>query len=191
MGFILQLVPAFKSFLDIQNQWMTILFGFAIVIGVASLTKYHFKKIRQKPEERIFSYITFSSLIVMAVATLFGMKAETGIFNALYKNLFDYVYVPLDATIFSLLAFYITSAAFRAFKASSWLSTLLLFAGGIVMLGRVAFGPLMVFGELTQWIMSVPTVAAMRGIKIGIGLGMMATSIKIILGIERSFLGGE
>jgi hypothetical protein len=58
------------------------------------------------------------------------------------------------------------------------------------MLGRVAFGPLMIFGEVTNWLMLIPNTAAMRGIMIGVGLGMVATAIKIMLGIERSYLGG-
>jgi len=191
LGFTLQIVPAFKGFLDIQNMWMPIIFGFSIIIGVASLTKYHATKIRREPEERLFSIITFASLILMAVVGLIGMPQQAGFFKSFYQNLFNYVYVPLQATIFSLLAFYITSAAYRAFKVSEWISTLLLVSGFIVMLGRVAFGPFMIFGELSEWIMAVPTVAAMRGLMIGIGLGIMATAIKIILGIERSYLGGE
>ncbi len=190
-GFAMQIIPALNGYRDIQNSWMPILFGFSIAIGVASLTKYHFTKMRRQPDERVYSIITFVSLVIMAVAGLVGMAKEGGTLSVLFQNMYDYVYVPLQATIFSLLAFYITSAAYRAFKVSEWISTLLLISGFIVMLGRVAFGPLMVFGKLSEWIMAVPTVAAMRGLLIGIGLGIMATAIKIILGIERSYLGGE
>jgi hypothetical protein len=69
------------------------------------------------------------------------------------------------------------------------------------MLGRVPLGaklvPIMGLGgkqELlawfTDWILTNPSMAAQRGIMIGIGLGVIATSLRIIFGIERTYMGG-
>jgi hypothetical protein len=75
---------------------------------------------------------------------------------------------------------------------------LLLAAGVIVMLGRVPLGEVIgvtVGGEryslpmLSTWILDVPNLAAKRGILIGVGLGMVATALKVLLGIERTYLG--
>jgi hypothetical protein len=61
------------------------------------------------------------------------------------------------------------------------------------MLGQVPVGIAM-FGEgladVTQWILDVPNLASKRGIALGVGLGMVATSLRILLGIERTYLGG-
>jgi len=44
---------------------------------------------------------------------------------------------------------------------------------------------------LTDWIMNVPQLAAKRAILIGAALGGIATGLKILLGIERNFLGSD
>ncbi|NPV45746.1 MAG: hypothetical protein HPY69_02205 [Armatimonadetes bacterium] len=110
-----------------------------------------------------------------------------------FKWLFDNVLVPLDATMFSLLAFFMASAAYRTFRARTPEATVLLVVAVIIMLGRVPLGELIhkQFPELCEWFMMVPTVAARRGILFGVALGSIATSLRIILGIERSHLGGS
>ena len=42
---------------------------------------------------------------------------------------------------------------------------------------------------IAEWILDIPNTAAKRAITIGIGLGMTATAIKIIFGIERTYMG--
>jgi hypothetical protein len=113
--------------------------------------------------------------------------------------LFNYVYTPLQATMFSLLAFFIASAAFRAFRMRSVEAGLLLAAGVLVMIGRVPLGQFdwgiarsdFGFHTIMDWIMGVPTTAAMRGIKMGAAMGVIVMGLKVILGIERSDLGGD
>ena len=98
----------------------------------------------------------------------------------------------MQATIFSLLAFFMASAAFRAFRARSFDATMLLITASIVTIGRVPIGQFFYknMPEVVEWILSYPNMAAQRGIIIGVQLGMIATSLKIILGIERRYLGG-
>ena len=43
--------------------------------------------------------------------------------------------------------------------------------------------------NIANWIMTVPNLSGQRAIMIGIALGIISTSLKLILGIERSYLG--
>jgi hypothetical protein len=105
---------------------------------------------------------------------------------------YDNIFVPMQATMFSMLAFYIASAAYRAFRARTIEATVLLITGIILMIGRVPIGEWLwpKFPNITEWILTNPSMAAQRGIMIGIGLGMIATSLRIIFGIERTYMGG-
>jgi len=45
--------------------------------------------------------------------------------------------------------------------------------------------------DWANWIMQMPNTAGQRAIMIGIALGMVSTSLRIILGLERAYLGGD
>ena len=99
----------------------------------------------------------------------------------------------MQSTVFSLLAFYVASAAYRGFRARSGESLILVIAAMIVLVGRVPLGDWIspYIPATADWVLNVPALAAKRAILIGIGLGMIATSLKVILGIERTYLGGR
>lgn len=168
--------------------WLQIIAAFALVLGIASLLQRHVTKIRKRQHDWQYSIITLVSFIVVCFIGIgYGKTPGTT-----FAWVFSYVQVPLDATMFSLLAFFVASAAYRTFRARTTEATLLLIAAVIVMLGRVPVGELISakLPNLTEWIMSVPTVAGKRAIIFGVALGGIATSLRIILGIERSHLGG-
>jgi hypothetical protein len=115
--------------------------------------------------------------------------------------IYEFILQPLMATMFAMLAFYVASAAFRAFRAKNIEAALLLGTAFIVLLGRTFVGVWLTswipdalsalrLDELTVYIMSIFNTAAQRAIMIGIALGIAATSLKILLGIDRSYLGG-
>jgi hypothetical protein len=109
-------------------------------------------------------------------------------FNVLFENMVS----PLQATMFSLLAFYVASAAYRAFRARNVEATILLIAAIVVMMGRIPFGDMLTGGRMTplsEWLMNKPNAAAQRGIMIGAALGAASMSIRVILGIETTYLG--
>ena len=180
--------PISQSFYRTMLDWYIGVASLAIILGVGSLIQHHMRKVQQKKEGWGYSIITLISLPFMAILGLvFGIRE-----GSLFQKLFESVQIPLQATMFSILAFYMASAAYRAFKARTLEATLLLIAAFIVMLGNVPLGHYIwdKIPVISQWVLDVPNMAAKRAIMIGVGLGMISTALKIILGIERNWLGG-
>jgi hypothetical protein len=175
------------------NTWIMIIGSFAMLLGIYSLIQVHWIKIARKSSNWQYSYVTFFGLILTMVVGTFG-SIESGTLSQ--GCMFDYIYNsvlnPIQSTMFSLLAFFIASASYRAFRARSLIATVLLVTAVIVMLGRVPVGSWINsrLPDLASWILNVPNLAAKRAVMIGIGLGGSATALKVALGIERSHFGG-
>jgi hypothetical protein len=169
-------------------DWRIICGVFALILGLQSLLHVEWTKIRRKKEGWGFSVVTITAVFVVALIGIIDGVGEGSLFIKIYKN----ITIPMQATMFSLLGFYMASAAFRAFKARTKEATILLIAALVVMFGRVPIGYFVWhrLPEIVEWILRYPSMAAQRGILLGVGLGMMATSLKIMLGIERGWLGG-
>ena len=135
-----------------------------------------------------YSVVLLAGLTIMA---FYGLIGGTGV-HPRFQWMFVNMVSPLQSTMFALLSFYVASAAYRAFRARNFEATILLIAAIIVMMGRIPFGDMLTGGRMTplsEWIMSIPNAAAQRGIIIGAALGAASMSIRIILGIERTYLG--
>jgi len=238
-----------NNFIDNDaTQWFDIISGFAAFLGVVNLLQLHLNKISNKRKNYQYSFITLLGFIAMIVFGFIYNGSEVAMGPHLKEEgsafywMFQYIYLPLGATMFALLAFFVASASYRAFKIRNFEATLLLISGIFLMLGRVPIGQLipwwmsveiyiclffavianrftnkkmmlyyLIFSMLTlpvlilyfnisnlsifkipdlqEWIMDVPATAGSRAIMIGIALGTIAQSYRIITGRERSILG--
>jgi hypothetical protein len=186
----------------------TVISAFAIGVGVISLLQLHTRAVaRQRP-----GWGNSVVLIVMFVAmTVFGLLNDyaphlrvlgssvtsTDVFNFLFQG----GLTNLGAATFAMIAFYIASAAYRAFRIRSMEATLLMAAALIVMLGAVFFGTVLTnwipkapdnpwsnfrIENIAQWLLMEVNGAAQRGILFGLTIGLLATSLRLWLSLERS-----
>ena len=181
--------PVSVALYNLSNDWVRNVSAFALVLGVGSLVTYHVEKMRRRKQGWYYSIVALVAAAITTVVGLgWGVKQGSPLQNVIFSNLM----VPLNASMFAILAFYMASAAYRAFRARTKESALLLIAAFIVMLGMVPIGNSIwhKLPEVAEWILSVPNMAAKRAILFGVALGAIATSLKVILGIERGWLGG-
>ena len=185
--------PASEQLLTTVTKWLQIIGGFALVLGITSLFQLHAAKIRRQEAGWGYSLVLYAGIVVTVFVGLWNGGKETidGAMTS-FGWVYSYTLVPLQGTMFAILAFFIASAAYRSFRARSREAAVLLVAAMIVMMGRVPLGEyiLPVSGDLSGWILNVLNAAVRRAILIGVSLGAVALSFKIIFGVERSYLGG-
>lgn len=191
-----------KHYVETMNEWQNIVAAFAFLLGLISLFLSHYGKIKKKVDGwgySIFVFIGFLAMVVPAFVSGGAQMTETGITTLgwVYKSIFN----TLQATMFSILAFYIVSTAFRSFRIKSTQAFMLFVVAALLILGKVPIGDLIwtkmlgwtgiQLGSIVEWIMHVPAVAARRGIMIGVAIGAIVISMKIIFGIERQYMGKD
>jgi len=110
-----------------------------------------------------------------------------------YVWIYDHIFAPCNATMFALLAFFVASAAFRAFRARNPEAALLLGSAIIILVARAPIGRSIspILPELSDWILDIPNNAGRRAIMMGAAIGAIATGLRVILGLERSHLGAD
>ncbi|MFN4219311.1 MAG: hypothetical protein ACK4GJ_00095 [bacterium] len=207
---------------QVVRNWVIIISSFAIILGILNLLIVSLRKVVEpitSLDDRVANVILIISLIITAAIGLFyGVSPKTDNFlvfsldksmvlplinfefksvdsNIFTRVIFYSIYNPLSAAMFSLLAFFIASASYRAFRARNLEATLLLIAAAIVILGRVPIGDYIfgIFGLkisiISDYITAVINAAAQRAILIAIGIGTIIISFKLLFGIEKSHIG--
>jgi len=166
----------------------TVLLGLAGIVGIGNLTRFHLKNIFRQGKNWIPSIILLISLWLPLVLGLLYTRNHF-IFSYIYNS----IYLPTSQAFFAILAFYIVSGAYRAFKARNLDAAVLLIAGILVFMSNSpATGILWPgFQPLGKWIQDVFTAAGLRGITIGIAIGSVVTSLRVLTGRERRHLAGR
>lgn len=216
-----------RGFVDAVGFWLgdavgpaaniaNILTAMLLGLGIYSLLRIHLGRLFKGHRDRAFSVILLISLIAM---TVFGywdwLLLQNGDATQLALNpqfanraadfLFDGLLQQMDAAMFSMIAFFILSAAYRAFRIRSIESTILLgtalivmlsFMGGLVVLintlltGEPNGDPSMFINnfslsQVSNWIVANLQTPSLRAIDFGIGIGALAMGLRLWLSLER------
>jgi hypothetical protein len=207
--------PAATSGPDTGKNWLTdyqdlvanlslVVQSFAIGIGVISLLQMHFRSLgRMKPgwHNSLALIVSFFAMTIFGVAheywpqhKVFGQTVD-GIFNFLFIGGLN----NLDSATFSMIAFFIASASYRAFRLRSVESSMMMTAALIVMLASTGFGTAITShlpdGEsfwanfriehISEWLLTRVNAPAQRGILFGLTVGGLAVSLRLWLSLER------
>lgn len=196
-----------------------ILSGFLLGVGFYSLVRIHLLKVKRRQENWGFSIVLLTSFVVMTVIGFWDWRSRAftdpdGALNSRqnwqFENyaqdfLFEGIYQQMDAAMFSMIAFFILSAAYRAFRIRSVEATVMMASALILMLnlmGALTFAwsqgieqlvintgnPFFQNFQLTEfanWLRSTMQIPAIRAIDFGVGLGALAMGLRLWLGLEK------
>ena len=200
--------PPIETLGEDFSLFFDIIAVFAFFLGGGNLIRVHSDKIFRKKSDWGFSIVTVVGFLLMLIAGLFkignpgGITADVATPGSMFQLMYDWMFNPLGATMYALLAFYVASASYRAFRAKNSDATILLVAAFIILLGRTPLGvyatawipesfSILQIPNLAIWIMTSPNLAGQRAIMIGIALGVVSMSLRLILGVERTHLGSD
>jgi branched-subunit amino acid transport protein AzlD len=166
-----------------------VLAGAGVIVGVANLYTVHIAKIKEAKGSTLYSFIVVASLSITMVITILmpfflpDSPAPSWIFN--------YIQVPVEASLMAVLTVSLAFASVRLLNRRLGAFTII-FLGTVilVLLGSTPFGlqnPLLSYVE--TYFTQVLAGAGARGILIGVGLGTVATGLRILLGSDRPFGG--
>jgi len=162
--------------------------AFALVLGMVNVLTVHFNKITRHDKGWVYSVV----LLVALLGTLGAGFFSGGPASVLMQtDIFETLLFPLEATLFSLLAFFVITAIYRAFRVKSFESFLFVLFGIVVLLGQVPVGAVISGGLLPifkDWVLDVPALAGARGVLLGVALGTAATGLRVLLGIDRPYV---
>lgn len=103
----------------------------------------------------------------------------------------NYVNIPLASTVMALLGFYITYAAYRAFRIRSLEATVMMVSAAVVILGSDPLGGWLTQGQLTQvadFDNTVLNSGMQRGLWLGIHVATIVVCLRMLLGYERGIV---
>lgn len=202
-----------------------IISGFILALGVYSLVRIHLKRVRSGHKDRFFSAVLLVTFALMLVVSTFDFIAkENDKDNRLVEManwgglqyardlLFDGMYMVMEAAMFSMISFFILSAAYRAFRLRSVEATILLTAALIMILSLMgavsapssdlvegwannsgamkpivdSFSPAVV----KSWLENIIQGPGIRAIDFGLGLGALGMGLRVWLNLERG-VGGS
>jgi hypothetical protein len=160
-----------------------IVVAFALLLGLLNVLVVHLRRISRREEGWFYSIALIAMAVVVMIAGI--SSAET----SAVTWIFDHIQFPLQAATFSLLAFFVATAAYRGLRIRSLEAVAFVVAAVVVLIGQVPVGRHL--GEfvpaLKDWILNVPATAGVRGIIIGVALGTIATGVRVLMGFDRPY----
>jgi hypothetical protein len=164
-------------------SWAATLTALALLLGLSSVAGAHIRRVMHRETDWPYSIVLVLGMISVVLVGLFGggdVTQQQGLIEAPLRIFFRTVYEPLASSLLALLAFFSLSAALRALsqrRAEAWVVV------GVALVAALPF-----VGSTMQWVNDYVVLAGARGLLIGVALGTLVASMRVLLGFDHPFL---
>jgi hypothetical protein len=169
--------------------WVSFLAAIALILGVLNLLLVHLNRLFK--ERSLYSGVLVLGLLgVFGAAVLDDLSGSSNV-----ELLFAWVQAPLEAALASLLAIFLLLAGVQLLKRQRTALAVLFGVSAIVMLlGQALLVSSLLPTPLRQpvsqiygFVQDVVVTAGIRGLLIGVALGTLLLSLRLLLGVERPY----
>ncbi|RMG91760.1 MAG: hypothetical protein D6706_17875 [Chloroflexi bacterium] len=169
--------------------WAGFLVAVALILGILNLFVVHLGRLRHGN--------LYSGVLVLSMLAVFALAFtdSNGITTNGVETVFSWVQAPMEAALASLLAFFLVAAGFQLLRRDrSWSAALFLGTAVFILLSQALLAlPLpgqqstQILSQFRTLINNVIVTAGMRGILIGVALGTITLSLRLLVGMERPY----
>ncbi len=170
------------------TDWAIIIAAMAVLVGIANLIFVQMDKIRKREKNSIYG-----ALLVLSLIATFGLGLVFGPENQIVQLAVNAVIVPVEGSLMAILAVTLVYASIRLFRRRADVMTVIFLFIAVLFLFAVMptpIGPLL--GGLNDYILQILGMfsrGGARGLLIGIALGTLLTSLRVLFGIDRPYGG--
>ena len=179
-------LDALIQFRVMLTDWVVIIAAMAVLVGVANLVLVHTDKIRRGEKNSIHGVLLIVSLLFTFVAGL-----VLGPNSQFLRVAIDAIIVPVEASLMAILAVTLVYASIRLLRRRADVMTVIFLVVALLFLIAVMptpIGPVPGDFLLLQFLQMFSDGGA-RGLLIGIALGALLTSLRVLFGIDRPYGG--
>jgi hypothetical protein len=196
--------PALAGARVLLVELAVIVAAFAMLPGVVNVLHVHGTNII-RGRGRFYSLVLLFTFVIVLLLSGLDVAlsanrvsgealAQQAMSGVVMTRVYEYVLIPIQASLTALLPFFLAFAAYRTLRIRRTIGSML---GAVVFLGTaivVLLGqaPLFRLSGLDsgliaarEWIVRVPSMAGMRGILLGVALGIIATALRVLIGADR------
>ena len=194
----LTLISLLFSITEISSlilEWASFLAAVALLLGAINLLSVHTHRLAA--HRPVGGQNIYSAALVISMLVVFGlgMTDLIGLTNNSVGVVFNWIQAPLEAALASLLAFFLLLSGIRLLQRQRTIASILFLATAVLILlsNALIASPILpqsissLFQQLRDLIQSIIVTSGIRGILIGVALGAITLSIRLLLGLERPY----
>jgi hypothetical protein len=178
--------PTLAYFRDRLIEGAVIVAAFAFLLGTFNILRVHGRRVLRQRGDRYYSLVLLLAVLAACIPPI--LPSSIPIQKTFDHAIFGCIISPLGASLAALVVFTLALAAFRSLRTRRGMGTMLfLLIVAVVLLGSVPFTGLEWLADIRDWIISVPGMAGMRGLLLGVALGTVITALRVFVAVERPY----